>query len=181
GYGLGLSIVQRLVRLLNLRLEVTSELGKGSVFSLLLSRGRSQGVSEQPRSATAGHAATAGRPRVLLVEDDAGVRDATRMLLSVEGYRVSAVASLAEALRSAQQEGAPDLLITDYHLGEGELGTQVIAALRAHLGTELKAVLVTGDTSPVVKHMPNDPRLRIAAKPIDAEQLLKVLEQLLSS
>jgi len=91
------------------------------------------------------------------------------------------VASLAEALRSAEEEGTPDLVITDYHLRQGELGTQVIAALRKRLGTEVKAVLVTGDTSTVVKHMRNDPRLRIASKPIDAEQLLKVLNELLTA
>ncbi|HYX74358.1 MAG TPA: PAS domain S-box protein [Steroidobacteraceae bacterium] len=180
GYGLGLSIVQRLVKLLNLRLEVTSELGKGSVFSLLLPRGQSERMAP-PQAAAASRESPAGQPRVLLVEDDPGVRDATRMLLRVEGYQVTAVASLADALRSAQHEGAPDLLITDYHLGEGELGTEVIAALREKLRAELKAVLITGDTSNVVKHLPNDPRLRVAAKPIDAEQLLKVLGELLTA
>jgi len=184
GYGLGLSIVQRLVRLLNLRLEVTSEVGKGSVFSLLLPRGRSQQASARSQAAAAAAAresSVARRPRVLLVEDDPGVRDATRMLLSVEGYRVRAVASREEALHSAREEGAPDLLITDYHLGEGELGTEVIATLREKLRAEVRAVLVTGDTSDVVKHMPHDPRLRIASKPIDAEQLLSVLKDLLEA
>jgi PAS domain S-box-containing protein len=181
GYGLGLSIVQRLVRLLDLRLEVSSQVGKGSMFSLLLRRGRSQRASAPSQAAVATRDSPAGRPRVLLVEDDPGVRDATRMLLSVEGYRVSAVASRAEALRSAREQGAPDLLITDYHLRDGELGTEVIAALRESLCAEVRAVLVTGDTSTVVKHLPHDPRLRIASKPIDAEQLLAVLKELLSA
>jgi len=183
GYGLGLSIVQRLVRLLNLRLEVTSQVGNGSVFSLLLPRGQPQRGTAQapPAAALAAHPSQAAGPRILLVEDDPGVRDATRMLLRVEGYRVSAVASLAEALHSAQQEGAPELLITDYHLGDGELGTQVIGALRETLRTVVKAVLVTGDTSTVVKQLPDDPQLRIVAKPIDAEQLLKVLEEVLTA
>jgi len=182
GYGLGLSIVQRLVRLLNLRLEVTSEVGKGSVFSLLLPFGEAQRpLKAPPAAAGTERESAAGRPRVLLVEDDPGVRDATRMLLSVEGYRVRAVASLAEALASAREEGAPDLLITDYHLRDGELGTQVITVLRENLRVEVRAVLVTGDTSNVVKHMPNDPHLRIASKPIDAEQLLTVLKDLLAT
>lgn len=184
GYGLGLSIVQRLVRLLNLRLEVTSEVGKGSVFSLLLPRGSSQQATAQPPAAaaeTAHESPAARRPRVLLVEDDAGVRDATRMLLSVEGYTVRAVASGEEALRNAREEGTPDLLITDYHLGDGELGTEVIAALRATVHAEMRAVLVTGDTSDVVKQMPHDPHLRIASKPIEAEQLLAVLKELLTA
>jgi PAS domain S-box-containing protein len=181
GYGLGLSIVQGLVKLLNLHLEVTSEVGKGSVFSLIVPLGQSLRATARPAAAAAARASPAGRPRVLLVEDDAGVRDATRMLLSVEGYRVSAVASLQEALRSAREQGAPDLLITDYHLSGGELGTHVIAALREDVSAEVRAVLVTGDTSTVIKHMPNDPRLRIASKPIDAEQLLSVLKELLAT
>jgi len=45
----------------------------------------------------------------------------------------------------------------------------------------VRAVLMTGDTSTVVKHMPNDPHLRIASKPIDAEQLLTVLKDLLTA
>lgn len=183
GYGLGLSIVQRLVRLLNLRLEVTSEVGKGSVFSLLLPRGSSRQETAQPPAVAAGAAREsplARRPRVLLVEDDPGVRDATRMLLNVEGYQVRAVASGDEALRNAHEEGAPDLLITDYHLGAGELGTELIATLRDKLHAQVRAVLVTGDTSDVINHIPNDPRLRIASKPIDAEQLLSMLKDLLT-
>ena len=118
---------------------------------------------------------------MLLVEDDAGVRDATRMLLAVEGYRVTAVSSRSEALRSAREEGRPDLLITDYHLGEGELGTQVIAAVRESAEADVKAVLITGDTSALIKEMSGDPNLRIASKPINAEELLSILASLLSA
>lgn len=181
GYGLGLSIVQRLVRLLDARLEVSSEVGAGSVFSLILAAGESPCEVRPSESAPGpGAAATAGSARILLVEDDASVRDATRMLLRVEGYRVSAVASGAEALRLVAEEGAPDLLITDYHLRDAELGTEVIAALRARLKTGLKAVLMTGDTSTVVKAMHDDPQLRILSKPVEAEALLRLMRALLA-
>ena len=116
---------------------------------------------------------------MLLVEDDASVRDATRMLLRVEGYRVTAVANLAEALHSVREQGVPELLITDLHLAEGELGTQVIAALRVETGTELKAVLITGDTSAIIKELAADPHLRITSKPVNAEELLELLRKLL--
>jgi two-component system, sensor histidine kinase len=181
GYGLGLSIVQRLVRLLSLRLEVMSEVGRGSVFSLILPLGRAPGVAAEPEAgASPRPPSPSGSPRVLLVEDDASVRDATRMLLRVEGYQVTAVASLSDAMHSAAAEGAPDVLITDYHLRDGELGTQVIAALRESLGRNLKAVLLTGDTSAVVKAMLDDPDLRIISKPVEAEVLLGLLRALLS-
>lgn len=183
GYGLGLSIVQRLVKLLDLRLEVTSEVGAGSVFSIELPLGASlpatgARVPPSPRPPT-------GTGSVLLVEDDPGVRNATGKLLTLEGYRVTAVSSLTEALR-AMPEGAPDLLITDYHLKDGELGTEVIATLRRRWGTNLKAVLITGDTSAGIKALSGDPHsgdphLRIASKPVDADELLTLLRELLAS
>ena len=181
GYGLGLSIVQRVVKLLNLRVDVASEVGRGSVFSLVLPVGKSQHPLTQPQVVMVAAAGTPTcKPRVLLVEDDPAVRDATRMLLTVEGYRVTAVASLSEALQSTREAGAPELLITDYHLREGELGTQVIAAVRASVGAEVKAVLITGDTSAVIKQMSGDRQLRIASKPINAEELLSLLAALLA-
>jgi two-component system, sensor histidine kinase len=176
GYGLGLSIVQRLVRLLDARLEAQSEVGKGSVFALLLPFARAGVAAAPPEADRAPEAAVpVAGARVLLVEDDASVRDATSMLLRVEGYRVSAVASLAEAVQSAR-EASPELLITDYHLGNGELGTEVIAALRDRLGADLKAILLTGDTSAVIREMQADPQLRILSKPVDAEELLALLQ-----
>jgi PAS domain S-box-containing protein len=182
GYGLGLSIVQRLVKLLNLHLHVTSEVGRGSVFCLQLPIGKShrEPIAALPAVAAVA-AAPARKPHVLLVEDDPAVRDATRMLLAVEGYRVTAVTSLAETLRSARESGAPELLITDYHLRDGELGTQVIAVVREEVSADIKAVLVTGDTSAVVKQMDGDPHLRIASKPINAEELLSLLRELLAA
>jgi PAS domain S-box-containing protein len=179
GYGLGLSIVQRLVRLLNLRLEVASEVGKGSEFSLILPTGKSPQASSPPeRGVRPEGVAQTRRPSVLLVEDDPGVRDATRMLLAVEGYRVTAVSSALEALRWVQEHGTPDLVIADYHLGAGQLGTQVIEELRSSSGTVVKAVLITGDTSAVIKHLSSDPHLRIASKPVNAEELLSLLRAL---
>jgi two-component system CheB/CheR fusion protein len=118
---------------------------------------------------------------VLLVEDDAAVRDATRLLLKVEGYDVTAVASLGQALQHARHEAKLDVLVTDYHLSMGETGTQLITALRESLGAHLKAVLITGDTSSAIKQLPRDPCLRVASKPIIAEELLTLLKELLAT
>jgi len=182
GYGLGLSIVQRVVKLLNLKLDVHSELGKGSAFSLSVPASKQQIAAARCDTVTStSRKLQSGRPRVLLVEDDAPVRDATRMLLKVEGYRVTAVATLAEALRAAHDGEGIDILVTDYHLGDGETGTQVIAAVREVLDSGLRAILMTGDTSSAIKELPRDARLQVASKPVKADELLTLIETLLAA
>jgi two-component system, sensor histidine kinase len=181
GYGLGLSIVQRIVALLDLRLDVQSEVGKGSVFSLTLPLGDARAVPVARPRLESPRPTRRLQGRVLLVEDDPAVRAATRLLLKSEGFQVSAVATMAEALEQAKSGPAIDLVVTDYHLAGGETGTQVISALRTALGRTPRAVLLTGDTSSAVREMPGDALLRIASKPIDAEELLAMLRELLES
>lgn len=182
GYGLGLAIVKRIVDLLAVKLEVASAPGQGSSFSFLLPAASAPTTVSSQVTTGAMEAAvprgTMAGPRVLLVEDDPSVRDATRALLRSEGYRVTAVASCKEALSAAVDE--IDLLLTDYHLGEEGTGTEVIAAMRAALGGHLKCVLFTGDTSSTIRGLPLDPDLRIANKPLSAEQLLKLMGDLLA-
>ncbi|GMW07601.1 MAG: PAS domain S-box protein [Gammaproteobacteria bacterium] len=182
GCGLGLSIVERLVRLLDLRLEVDSKPGRGSRFSLSL-----PAASAVPRGAgaggqTMGDPAASANATVLLIEDDAAVRNATRLLLQAEGYQVTAAGSLDEALQlAATARTAPRLLISDYHLGSGVTGTDAIAALRHSFGRETAALLITGDTSTAMQEIGRDPRLRLMSKPVDAEQLLAAVQELIES
>jgi two-component system, sensor histidine kinase len=181
GYGLGLSIVQRIVKLLTLKLDVSSEVGKGSIFSLALpaSREKSMAPTEAADSRLSSPQPV-GEARVLIVEDNESVRRATCMLLELEGYHVTPVGSLAEALIHVQQGHGVDLLITDYHLRDGETGTQVITTLREILGISLKVILTTGDTSTVIKQLPRDPCLRVTSKPIKSDELLTLLRALLA-
>ena len=180
GYGLGLSIVQRIAKLLDVKLDVHSVIGHGSTFALTVPVGR---VPVAPTRAGGPPAATAARsaarsPHVLFVEDDEAVRSATRLLLKVAGYRVTAAASLAEALDCARRHADIDLLVTDYHLGGNDTGMQAITAVRAQLGPDLRAVLVTGDTSSAVSELSCDARTRITSKPINADDFLALLEAL---
>jgi PAS domain S-box-containing protein len=181
GYGLGLSIVSRIVELLQVKLDVKSEVGKGTVFALSLPASELQGDmrAAAPEARTAKAASRAPtRVQVLLVEDDARVRNAMHMLLRVEGYDVTAVASLGEALEALKVNSAIGLLVTDYHLGTDATGLQVIEAVRARLGADFPAVLVTGDTSSAMQAHENDARLRMASKPINPDQLLALLAEL---
>jgi len=180
GYGLGLSIVKNIAQLLELHLDVRSRPGEGSTFSLdvpgtAAAVGNTDSTSRQrrsigPRDGAARH--------LLLVEDDAGVRNATRMFLKGEGFRVSVAASYEEASRLLDEKSDFALVITDYHLESGRTGADVVAAARARYGEGFRAILVTGDTTPEIRDLPGDARLRVTSKPINAEALLGLIASL---
>jgi two-component system, sensor histidine kinase len=180
GYGLGLSIVHRLVRLLGSRLEVHSEVGRGSTFALELPAAvRATDAAAPSAESAAARRELPSSARVLLVDDDAGVRNATAMLLEVEGFAVARAASLSEAVQEARRDPPVDVVIADYHLQKGETGIDVIAAVRALVGQNVGAVLVSGDTSSTLRQIRPDDRLRLASKPIKADELLALICTLL--
>jgi CheY-like chemotaxis protein len=173
--------VYRIVILLGLKIEVQSEVGKGTIFSLVLPaserRQESPGPTLSLQKQGAASSATERLP-VLLVEDDARVRNATRMLLKVEGYDVTAAGSLGEAIQAIETAPGIRMLVTDYHLGNDETGVQVIEAVRARLGPQLPAILITGDTSSAMRELHGDDHLRMASKPINPDELLGLLREL---
>jgi two-component system, sensor histidine kinase len=180
GYGLGLSIVHRLVRLLGSKLEVHSEVGRGSTFAVELPAAvGATGVAAPGADSAAAPRELPSTARILLVDDDAGVRNATAMLLEVEGFTVARAASLSEAVLEARRDPPVDVVIADYHLQKGETGIDVIAAVRALVGEHLGAILVSGDTSSTLRQIRPEDRLRLASKPIRADELLALICTLL--
>jgi PAS domain S-box-containing protein len=176
GYGLGLSIVDRLVRLLGAELDVQSEVGKGSRFALALPAGGAPDLEPMGAHDEKGET-RAARQSVLLVEDDAAVCQATDMLLRAEGYQVAVAGTLAEALAIARTQ-RPDVVVTDYHLGSGETGLQVIAGLRDVAGHRVPAIVITGDTSSAMKELGRDPTLRLVSKPVHPDEFLAIVGDL---
>ena len=181
GYGLGLSIVQRIARLLDIRVDVSSQPGQGLGLRHRAAVGGSAGRYhdlERP----AGPARGQPMPRATSCwwrTSPACATPCARCSGSA-GYRVTAAASAEEALAELRNQTF-DLLVTDYHLESGRTGTQVIAAARERHGAGFKAILVTGDTSAAIREMQVDAKLRIASKPINSEELLAQVRALLSA
>jgi two-component system, sensor histidine kinase len=182
GYGLGLSIVQRVVRLLELRIDVSSRPGAGSTFALEIPVGqRADAGMAEPRGNRPAAARGGNERHLLLVEDDAGVRNATRLFLKGEGYRVTAAASFDEAVQALERHEDIQLVISDYHLEGGRTGAQVIAAARERFGAGHPAILVTGDTTKAMASLQLDDTLRLTSKPINADDLIGLIQALCAS
>jgi signal transduction histidine kinase/integral membrane sensor domain MASE1 len=124
GLGLGLAIVDRLCRLLDHLVELTSVVGSGSRFSV------------------------SGK-LVVVIDDDALVLDGTGRLLRGWGCDVVTAGSAHVALAGlAERDRTPDLIISDYRLSDGQNGIEAIEKLREAFDLSIPAFLISGDTAP---------------------------------
>jgi len=119
-------------------------------------------------------------PHILLVDSNTTLLDATRLLLKAYGYRVTTAASLTAAVTQAGNHAALDLVIADYHLDYSNTGMDVISAVRAVQGASFKALLLTDDVPAAITAINHECDALIAERPIAGDELLALLEKLLS-
>jgi signal transduction histidine kinase/ActR/RegA family two-component response regulator len=176
GLGLGLAIVDRLARLLEHPLQVRSLPGKGTVFSLDVPISHADPLHDAgDRDTLLGLARLNGQ--VAVVDDDPMVLDSLATLLEAWGLQVTMAASGVELLEVLEQ--APDILITDYRLGE-EDGLELAQALRnAYPGAEFQVIVVTGDVSERSLHALKHSGYQVLEKPVRPARLRTLIANLL--
>jgi PAS domain S-box-containing protein len=182
GYGLGLGIVQRMASMLQVRIDVESEVGKGSRFSLAVPAGDLQAPGQSAATRMRQNLAPPATPStILLVEDHAALRNAMERFFKMKGYRIISADSVDQTLALIRESPPPELLITDFHLPGGTTGSEVISSVRKVLGESFPAIMLSGDTSAEVSDLANDARVRFASKPIDPDDLIGLVQELLVS
>ena len=177
GLGLGLAIVDRLCRLLDHPIEVTSRLGRGSRFAVSVPLGSSLRSAVHPPQAAVDHAT--GK-FVVVIDDDTLVLDGMRGVLKSWGCSVVTAGSEGEALAVLTgHERPPDLIISDYRLGDGKTGFELIERLRGTFGASIPAFLISGDTAPERLHEASASGYYLLHKPVLPITLRAVVNQLL--
>jgi len=173
GLGLGLSIVERIARLLRHPLKLSSEPGKGSLFSVELPL--TEQAPHMPSKAV--DAPTPMMPlsgmEILVIDNEPAIVNGMRILLEGWGCRVSAFSSLSEL------DGITsplDAVIADYHLDTGT-GLDAIKILRDQIRSELSAILITADRTQAVREDAEADGVVVLHKPLKPAALRALLAQ----
>ncbi len=179
GMGLGLAIIRRLAALLHHPVEVHSAPGRGSRFCVLAPRAAPDALHPVPTKAPSPKSTLAGA-LVAVIDDEPAVVEGMRAWLAQSGAAVVG-ASSGDAMLSALGECGryPDLIIADYRLGGGALGTDAIALLRHELGLEIPAMLISGDSSAEAISAMRASSMHVLLKPVLPKELHVLVEQLL--
>ena len=177
GLGLGLSIVERIGRVLDHKIDLQSRVGEGSRFSV-----------EMPLSSAAASVPLATPAlrvdpgqlegmAVLCIDNDSQILDGMETLLGGWGCRVLNATSLITASAAiAEAKVALSGVLVDYHLDEGN-GIDAIVELRRRFGADLPAILITADRSPRVRDEARARDVPMLNKPIKPAALRALLAQ----
>ena len=178
GLGLGLSIVERLAKVLEADLGLRSRVGAGSVFFVDIPLSAATWSEPEPiaREAAPAPSSLSGL-LVCAIDNEPRILDGMRTLLEGWGCTVVTAGSRAEALEAlADAAMRPDAALVDYHL-DADNGLDVIAALRGQFGMELPAVLITADRTEELRAEAAAQEIRVLAKPLKPAALRSLLAQ----
>ncbi|WP_421694675.1 NahK/ErcS family hybrid sensor histidine kinase/response regulator [Aestuariivirga sp.] len=166
GLGLGLSIVERMAKVLEVPVHVRSAPGRGSVFSVEVPIAEGFRVPVATRARKVQPPALAGAVNVLVIDNERPILEGMDLLLSGWGNCVSLATGLDEALAAfAAADGKIDMILADYHLNN-EDGISVIRALRTRARRPIPAVLITADRTPAVADLAVAHDVHLLRKPV---------------
>ena len=169
GLGLGLSICQRISRVLDAPLDARSNVGKGSMFSITVPRAASISARPAvPRRMPASDSLTG--LKVLCVDNDQEILDGMRVLLGRWGVNVVTAATVDAALERVVAE-APAVMLVDYHLHDRLEGLDTLDALRAASPGPIAGALLTADGRDELKAEARERGYRLLTKPVKPASL----------
>ena len=181
GLGLGLNIVERSARLLGHTVVLRSNLGCGTRFSITAPRAVAPAAMPVVVASALPSVAGLDGVRVLVIEDDGSAREAIRELLASWGCHVEAAQTLEQARVLLRNGAIPDVIVSDFRLGDGSNGLSAIASLRDLAGHDIPACLMSGDTDGALMQAAKAAGLTLLHKPVRPAKLRSLLRHLTSA
>jgi signal transduction histidine kinase/ActR/RegA family two-component response regulator len=183
GFGLGLSIVQRMAEALGHPIILCSRVGHGTRFSVTAPLAVGCGTPATTMTAaplnTSISALTGAK--IAIIDNDATVLDAMQALMERWDCEVRGGRSL-EALvaRSGTDDFRPDIILADYHLDDGRNGLDAMHALRLAMGASIPAIVITADRSSAIADAARELDCELLLKPVKPAQLRALMLHLLA-
>jgi Na+/proline symporter/signal transduction histidine kinase len=177
GLGLGLSIVERLARVLNHGIAIDANAGGGSMFSVTVPTAKSVNHTAAVTSATPLSRTPISGARIVCIENDPAILDGMKTLLTAWDAEVIAVTDPDAAIEAIEAAGGRLTgLLVDYHLDRGN-GVAAIRDIRRRFGENIPAILITADRSPHVRAAAREENIAVLNKPLKPASLRALLGQ----
>ena len=177
GVGLGLSIVERIARVLDCEVVLQSVLDRGSRFSVEVPRAAAAVIRPDAGRALRPDAGSLAGTVVLCIDNERAILDGMQRLLGGWGCRVLTAADLPEALAALEaSEVEPDGLLVDYHLDGGD-GIDTITELRRRAGRHIPAIVITADRSAHIRDQAQTEGAHVLNKPVKPASLRALIAQ----
>ena len=177
GLGLGLSIVERLARVLNHGIALDANGSGGSVFSVMVPTAKAVNYTAAVTTATPLSRTPMSGSLIVCIENDAAILDGMRTLLTAWDAEVIAVADPDAAIEAIEATGRRVTgLLVDYHLDRGN-GVAAIRDIRRRFGENIPAILITADRSPHVRAAAREENIVVLNKPVKPASLRALLGQ----
>ncbi len=177
GLGLGLSIVERLAKVLNHGIALDSIPSGGSFFSVTVPVAEAINHTAAVLSTTPISKTPMSGALVVCIENDLAILDGMKTLLTAWDAEVIAVTDPEAAMAAMEVATKPITgLLVDYHLDRGN-GVAAIRDIRRRFGENIPAILITADRSPNVRAAAREETIAVLNKPVKPASLRAVLGQ----
>ncbi|MBO1518910.1 hybrid sensor histidine kinase/response regulator [Oceanisphaera pacifica] len=181
GLGLGLAIAQGLASMLGHRLAVHSVEGKGSMFSVTVPRAELATTATSAMStaepAPVRHQGKLAGMRILCIDNDPDILSAMSDLLNRWGCELRLAVNHQEAHQHYVDGFIPEIILSDYHLDEGETGLDVVTELHSAFGA-VPTVIISADRQPELQAQLKQRDFNYLSKPVKPLKLRSLLQHL---
>ena len=165
--------------MLDHKIEVVSQVDRGSTFSVTVDQAIQSGASAAENSAPATLTFINAQPLIVVIDDEESIRDGMQQLLGSWGCEVIAGASAKEAIvQLAAGHRRPDGVISDYRLRDAQTGLDSIESISRACNSTIPALIVTGDTDKQLLKELKSKGYQVLHKPVPPAKLRAFLRSL---